>query len=304
MPQRQFYGGQAVMEGVLMRGHSQLAVAVRRPAGDIVVKVEPIGLWSASSLRRIPLIRGVLVLAETLVMGMKALQWSANVALEKEGEEITGGQMALILAFALLVASVVFFASPALAAGWTEGFLPPFLVHLLEGGIRLGLLVGYLWLIGRMADVRRLFAYHGAEHKTIHAFEAGVPLEIAEIQRFSPAHPRCGTSFLLVVMVVSVFVFALVGQPPLEWRVLSRVLLLPLVAGVSYELLRFGATHMGNWWVWLTVAPGLALQRLTTREPQDDQVEVALASLRALQEAEAAQASPQDMAGSQAETTA
>ncbi|MBI2886860.1 MAG: DUF1385 domain-containing protein [Chloroflexi bacterium] len=270
-----------------MRGRTLLAVAVRKPDGAIITKVEPTGFWGRTPLRRVPLLRGVLILGESLAQGMAALQWSANVALGEEGEELTGRQMALVLAGALVVTAVVFFATPALAAGWTEGFLPPPLVHLVEGGIRIGLLLAYLWLIGRMPDIQRVFAYHGAEHKTIHAFEASVPLTIAEVQRFSPAHPRCGTSFILTVMVVAVLVFALLGQPPLEWRVLSRILLLPLVAGASYEALRFGASHLGSGIVRATVGPGLALQRLTTREPDDAQVEVALASFNALRAAEA-----------------
>lgn len=294
MPQPLFYGGQAVIEGVLMRGRSHLAIAVRRPGGDIALKVQPTGPWASSPARRIPFLRGVLVLAETLVQGMAALQWSASVATGQPEEELSAGQMALILGSAVLVAAGLFFATPALAAGWVEGLLSPWATHIVEGGVRIGLLLAYLWLIGRIEEVRRVFAYHGAEHKTIHAFEAGAPLEVQEVQRFSPAHPRCGTSFLLTVMVVAVFVFALLGQPPLEWRILSRVLLLPLVAAASYEALRFGATHLGNAFVHLTVGPGLALQRLTTREPEDGQVEVAIAAFTALREAEAlAGSSPQ-----------
>lgn len=292
MADRQFYGGQAVMEGVLMRGASHAAVAVRRPRGDIALRVEPVLFWTAGRARRIPFVRGVLILAETLVMGMRALQWSANVALDQEQEEISGRQMGMVIAVSLLVAGVIFFATPAFLAGLTDTWLHPVLVHAVEGLVRIGLLLGYLGLLGRMEDVRRLFAYHGAEHKTIHAYEAGVPLVVTEIQRFSPAHPRCGTSFLLTVMVVSVVVFALLGQPPVEYRVLSRIVLVPVIAGVSYEILRFGAVHLGSRWVWLTVAPGLALQRLTTREPDDAQVEVALASFEALRAAEATAGRP------------
>ncbi len=287
MPQGPSYGGQAVLEGVLMRGRTHSAIAVRRPSGDIALKVEPAGFWGSSPLRRYPFTRGLVILGESLVQGMTALQYSANVSLEQEGQELGGRQMAFTIAIALLVAAVVFFATPAIIAGWTESWLHPFMVHVVEGLVRIGFLLAYLWFIGKMPDVRRLFAYHGAEHKTIHAFEAGVPLEVREIQRFSPAHPRCGTSFLLTVMVVAVFVFAFLGQPPLVWRILSRVLLLPVVAGVSYEVLRFGATHLGNLFVHVFVGPGLALQRLTTREPDDDQVEVALAAFQALREVEA-----------------
>lgn len=287
MPGPQFYGGQAVMEGVLMRGLSHLAIAVRRPDGSIALKVERAGFWTSSRLRGVPFVRGVLVLGETLVQGMKAIQWSANVALEQEGEELGRWHMAVVVGISLLVAAVVFFATPALVAGWAEPYVHPALVHLAEGGIRVAFLVGYLMLIGRLNEARRLFEYHGAEHKTIHAFEAGLPLAPENIQRFSPAHPRCGTSFLLTVMVVAVFVFALLGQPPPVWRVLSRVLLLPVIAAVSYEVLRFGATHLGNLFVTVIVGPGLALQRLTTRQPSEDQVEVAVTAFNALREAEA-----------------
>ena len=269
-----------------MRGHSHAAVAVRRPNGTITTKVDPVGLWAKTRVRRVPFARGILILAESLTLGMGAIQWSANVALEQEGEALSRWQMTLVVMSAVVVAALVFFATPALLAGWLEDALPLFLVHLVEGAIRITFLLAYLWFIGRIPDVRRLFAYHGAEHKTIHAFEAGVPLDVQHIQQFSPAHPRCGTSFLLMVMVVSIFVFALLGQPPLEWKVLSRILLLPVVAAVSYEALRFGAGHLGTRWVALTVAPGLTLQRLTTREPEDDQVEVALTAFTTLLEHE------------------
>jgi len=285
-PQRVFYGGQAVMEGVLMRGQTHASVAVRRPNGTIATKIEPISHWARTPLRRIPFVRGVIILAETLVMGMSALQWSANVALEQEGEELSGRQMALVIIMAIGLAAVLFFATPALLTGWLEEYLPGFLVHILEGVIRILFLLAYLWFIGRMQDVQRLFMYHGAEHKTIHAYEAGLPLDVEHIQPFSPAHPRCGTSFLLTVMVVSVFAFAFLGPLDMFWRVLSRILLLPFIAAVSYEAMRWGATHLGGWWSTLVVGPGLALQKLTTREPEDSQVEVAVTAfqnLRALE---------------------
>lgn len=284
---RVFYGGQAVMEGVLMRGQTHASVAVRRPNGSIATKIEPIGHSARTPLRRVPFIRGVIILGETLVMGMSALQWSANVALEQEGEELSGRQMALVIVMAIGFAAVIFFATPAFLTGLLEDHLPLFIVHLLEGVVRILFLLVYLWFIGRMPDVQRLFMYHGAEHKTIHAFEAGLPLDVEHIQPFSPAHPRCGTSFLLTVMVVSVFVLAFLGPLDMLWRVLSRILLLPFIAGISYEAMRWGATHLGGWWSILIVGPGLALQKLTTREPEDNQIEVAVTAFENLRQQEA-----------------
>lgn len=270
-----------------MRGQTHASIAVRRPNGTIATKIEPISHWARTPLRRVLFIRGVIILAETLVMGMSALQWSANVALEQEGEELSGRQMALVIVMAIGLAAVLFFATPALLTGWLEEHLPGFVVHLIEGAIRLLFLLAYLFFIGRMPDIQRLFMYHGAEHKTIHAYEAGLPLDVEHIQPFSPAHPRCGTSFLLTVMVVSVFVFAFLGPLDLFSRVMSRILLLPFVAAVSYEAMRWGATHLGGWWSWLVVGPGLAGGELLQCEPEDSQLEVALTAFQNLREMEA-----------------
>lgn len=275
-----------------MRGRRLSAMAVRAPDGNVVLRVEPNGAWAAPRLRRLPVVRGVVVLGETLVRGMRALQWSANVALGEDEQPITGRQMAAVVAVSLGVVLVVFFASPALLTGWLGAFLPSFVVHVAEGAVRAVLLLGYLTLIGRTREAQRLFAYHGAEHKTIHAFEHGLPLEAAHIQPFSCAHPRCGTSFLLAVVVVSTVAFALIGDVPLEWRLLSRIGLVPLIAGVSYEVLRFGALHEGRPWGRVITAPGLWLQRFTTREPDDAQVEVAVIAFCALRSHEAADGGP------------
>jgi len=202
-----------------------------------------------------------------MVKGMTALQWSANVSLGEGEEELSGRQMALMFAISLGIVLIVFFASPALITGWLGAFLPSFAVHMVEGAVRAALLLGYLWLIGRTNDARRLFGYYGAEHKTIHAYEHNLPLDAAHIQPFSCAHPRCGTSFLLAVLVVSTLVFAFIGDVPLEWRVISRIALVPLVAGVSYEILRFGAVHSDQPWAVVITGPGLWLQRLTTANP-------------------------------------
>ncbi len=277
-----------------MRGRWLTAMAARRPDGEIVVKVEENGAWAAPRLRKIPILRGVVVLGESMVKGLTALQWSANVSLGEGEEQLTSKQMAVMFAMSLGIVLVVFFASPALLTGWLSAFLPSFAVHVVEGAVRAGILLGYLALIGRTEDARRLFAYHGAEHKTIHAFEHDLPLDAAHIQPFSCAHPRCGTSFLLAVLVVSTLVFAFIGDVALEWRVLSRIGLVPLIAGVSYEILRFGAVHDDQAWAKVITGPGLWLQRLTTREPDDAQVEVAVTAFQALRTAEAASTPPPD----------
>ncbi|MBC7223331.1 MAG: DUF1385 domain-containing protein, partial [Anaerolineae bacterium] len=210
--------------------------------------------------------------------------FSADVALDEEGEgevsfsgPVAWGTVALSLAFGV----ALFFVLPLLLVGWVDRYIHSALVsNLLEGAVRIAILLGYLGAIGLLPDIRRTFAYHGAEHKTINAYEEGEPLEVARIQRHTTAHTRCGTAFLLWVVVVSILLFALLGRPPLLWRILSRILLLPVIAGISYEMIRFSARHKGNPLVRALVAPSLALQRLTTREPTDDMVEVALAALR------------------------
>lgn len=280
------YGGQALIEGVLMRGRWLSAMAARRPDGGLEVKVDPNGAWAAPRLRRIPVIRGVMVLGESMAKGMAAMQWSANVSLGAEEEKLTSGQMALVVASSLGVALLVFFASPVLLMRLLEAWVPPLLLHLLEGLLRTGLLLGYLAWIGRMPEARRLFQYHGAEHKTIHAFEHQLPLTPQHIQPFSCAHPRCGTSFLLAVLVVSTLVFTLVGDLGLVERLLSRILLVPVVAGLAYEVLRLGAVYGDQPWARLIVVPGLWLQRFTTREPDDAQVDVAVTAFEALRSAE------------------
>ncbi|MBI3954022.1 MAG: DUF1385 domain-containing protein [Chloroflexi bacterium] len=283
-----------------MRGRRHVAVAVRRPDGQIAVRTEPIGQLYLGRLRRFPFLRGLLALVEMLSLGSRALLYSANVALGKDESAGSAGMLWGMLVPALALGVGLFFLLPVLAVRLLDEALgSPLASNLAEGGIRLALFLGYLWLISRAKDIRRVFAYHGAEHKTIHAHEAGVPLEPRQVQRFSTAHPRCGTSFLLAVVVVSILVFALLGTPPLWLRLLSRVLLLPAIAGASYEIIRLGAAHgrhgLLEWLRW----PGLALQALTTREPGDDQVEVAIQAFTAVVQADAAgeaATTPQTMA--------
>lgn len=282
-----FYGGQAVIEGVMMRGHRAISVAVRGPSGEIVLHQEPLSKQLYAPWSRWPFLRGLIVLWDTLVLGVRALMWSANVALEEEEVSFQGpavwGTLILSVAFAI----GLFLFLPVFLVGFLDPYLDsPFLSNLLEGVIRLLLFLGYLVAIGYSQQIRRVFAYHGAEHKTIHAYEHGVPLEPAEIQKFPTAHPRCGTSFLLTVLLLSIILFALLGPLPFVTRLLSRLLLLPLLAAVAYEFIRWAARHPGNWLLRLLIAPGLALQRLTTREPDDRMVEVAIAALQPLLAAE------------------
>lgn len=286
-----YYGGQAVIEGVMIRGPRHMAVAVRHPRGHIVVHSEELSGVYTGPVRRIPVLRGVVVLWETLALGMRALSFSSRVAMEGEtnerGEPAEFPQHAFwgTMALAIVVAVAVFFALPIVAAHWIEEAGAHRLAVVgAETVFRLGLFIGYIAAIGLMPDIRRVFQYHGAEHMTIHAYEAGQPLTIEAIRGFPKEHTRCGTSFLLVVIVVALAVFAafdaLVDEGLLI-RTASRILLLPAIAGVSYEILRFGARFERYRVVRWLFAPNLALQGLTTRVPDDDQIEVARAAFEA-----------------------
>ena len=230
--------------------------------------------------------RGVIAMAETLTLGMRALSYSANVAAEAEGEEISKGSMAGMMVVSLSLAIGIFFLIPVFASDWLEELIgSALLANIAEGIIRLLLFLGYILLISRMEDIRRVFMYHGAEHMTVHAQEHGDPLEVEHIRKYPTAHPRCGTAFLLVVMVVAILAFIFVGREPFWWLITSRVVLVPAIAAVSYEVIRFSGRHAGNPLVNLITAPSLALQSLTTRQPEDDQIEIAI---RAMEEAQAA----------------
>jgi uncharacterized protein YqhQ len=278
------YGGQAVVEGVMIRGARAMAVAVRRPDGSIAFTTERLGNLYTGTLRRIPFIRGVLVLWETLALGMKALSWSAAVAageVDEQGHPQAMGLGAWVgIALSMVVGLGLFFLLPVLATTWLAARLPNFAVVTLEGLLRLGLLVGYVWAIGRAEDIQRVFQYHGAEHMTIHAYEQGREITVQAIRRFPKEHPRCGTSFLLTVGVVAVFVFALLGMPPLWWRITSRIVLVPVIASISYEAIRFAGFHHEKPIVRWLFAGNIALQKLTTRVPDDEQIQVAIASLQ------------------------
>lgn len=277
-----YYGGQAVLEGVMMRGRKSMAVAVRAPDGQITLHEEPLtaaiytkkwGQW--------PFVRGVGMLWDALGLGMRALLWSADVAMsEEEDVKFTGPVAWTTVASSLLVAVGLFFLLPTLAAKWLAPLAGGLAGSVIEGVIRLGLFLLYLWGIGFMPDIRRVFGYHGAEHKTINAYEAGAPLNPSSVARYSTSHTRCGTSFLLTVMVIAIIVFAPFHFNNVLLRLASRIVLIPVVAGIAYEFMRFTAARVERPWVRMLIAPGLALQRLTTREPDETMLECAIAALK------------------------
>ena len=279
-------GGQAVLEGVMMRGPSHWALAVRKVDGDIALVDRTIeSVMARHRIFRLPIIRGVIALGESLAIGFRALAISANYAAQEEGddEEVSTeiGRGALIFAFAIAIgfALLLFKVTPALLTSWlpietTGAFV------VVEGLIRVTIFILYLVVSSFLPDLQRVFQYHAAEHKAINAYEAGEDLTPERVQRFSLIHPRCGTAFLLWVMVIAIFVFAFLGRPPLPWLIASRILLLPLIAGIAYELIRFAGKHTGNRALMTLLAPGLWLQRLTTREPSLDQLEVSIRALK------------------------
>lgn len=275
-------GGQAVIEGVMMRGPELTATAVRDPSGKIQVEVKPVhSISERFPILKKPFIRGTVSLIESLVIGMKSLSYSAKMAGE-EDEQLTDKEMAGTIVFALVLASILFIAIPTGAAKLFHVITAdPVFLNLMEGFLRLIIFLAYIWGISRMKDIRRVFQYHGAEHKTIHCYEAGLPLTVANVQQFSRLHPRCGTNFLLIVMLVSIFVFAFLGWPSLAERIASRILLLPVVAGISYEIIRL-AGRSDNKIIQTAIKPGLWLQYLTTRPPAEDMVEVAIESVKAV----------------------
>jgi len=269
-------GGQAVIEGVMMRGPELIATAVREPSGSIVVQKEVIkSITQKYPFLKKPLVRGFIALLESLVYGLKSLSFSAQAAGE-EGEALTTREIIMTMLLSFGLAIILFVIIPTYAAKFLHSTATePWLLNIFEGVLRLAIFIGYVVAISRMKDIQRVFQYHGAEHKTINAYEAGVPLEVARVQTFSTIHPRCGTNFLLIVMVVSIFMFAFLGWPDLWLRIVSRIVLLPLIAGIAYEIIRY-AGRSEKKWVAAAIAPGLWLQKLTTRQPSDDQVEVAI----------------------------
>jgi len=264
-----------------MRAPTAWSVAVRRPDGVIEARREELPrLSSRSRLAKIPFIRGIMVLGESLTLGFRALSWSAQKAAGEDEEELSKASIVGAMTIALVFFVAFFMLLPLLVARGAERLVgeSTILFNVVDGLVRILFFVAYIWAIGRSKDIKRVFEYHGAEHKTIHAYEAGDPLQMAAIQRYSPRHPRCGTNFLLIVILIAIVVFTAVGRPSLPWLVASRIVLIPVIAGFSYEVLKAAADYR-----WMAVAsrPGIWLQRLTTSEPSDDQVEVAVASLLA-----------------------
>jgi uncharacterized protein YqhQ len=295
------YGGQAVMEGVMMRGTTTVAVAVRAPGGQIVVHSEPLnraiyGTWVA----RVPFVRGVTMLWDTLILGMRMLMYSADIVVGEQIEQRALAQPAKpaesvltrsvawgSVALAMAMAVGLFFLLPALLTRLLDRYIAwALLSNLVEGLIRLTFVLAYIWGVGFLPDVRRVFQYHGAEHKTIHAYEAGEPLTVEAIRPHTTAHARCGTAFMLVVVVISVLIFALLGRPSLWVRLASRILLIPVIVSIAYEWLKFSARHSESVWMRILLVPGLALQKLTTREPDEAMIEVAIAALKRVLEKE------------------
>ena len=290
------YGGQAVIEGVMIRGRSSVVTAVRRPGGEVAIDVKPMPSIYTNWMRRTPLIRGVVVLIEAMVLGIKSLLYSSNIALEEEEEEISTKALWGMLASGVVLAVVLFFIAPLFLTRLANAYIPNSLVfHIIEGVIRLAIFIAYLKVMSLLPDIRRVFAYHGAEHKAVNAYEAGVPMEVNAIKAYSTAHVRCGTSFLFLVLIIAIILFAFVGRQALWLMILSRIILIPVIMALGYEVIYFGARHTGNWFVKIILAPGLLLQSLTTGEPDDTQLEVAIAAMNKAVEVdqieEAAQAS-------------
>lgn len=281
------YGGQAVIEGVMMRGTQSVAIAMRTPLKDIKVYKESLGSIYKHQIIKIPFLRGILMLWDALVLGIRALTISANTQTGEE-EKIQGPLLYLTLLISLGIGVALFFLAPAALGQLSERLLGvgSWWGNLIEGLIRLALLVGYIWAVGNIPDIRRVFAYHGAEHKTINAFEAGVELSPENVSRFSVEHPRCGTSFLLSLILLSILVFSLLGPLPFAWRMASRIIFLPFLACIAYEYIRWTANHLDSQLVRMLVKPNLALQHLTTREPSEDMLEVAISAFTAMRDDE------------------
>ena len=279
MAGKQYYGGQAVIDGVMMRGQKTLVTAVRHPKGEVVTDTQVLAPLYSGRARKTPFVRGVIVMIESLVLGIKSLMFSANISLEEEEEKVSSGMIWLILILALGMVVGLFFILPLLLTRLLH-IQSSVLFNLVDGLIRVAFFVIYLKLMGLMKDLKRVFAYHGAEHKTVNAYEAGAPLDVDSVRRYSTAHVRCGTSFLFAVVIISVLVFAMAGIHSTWLMILSRIVLVPVIAGISYELIYFAGRHTENIIARIISRPGLWLQSLTTREPDDSQIEVAIVALK------------------------
>jgi uncharacterized protein YqhQ len=281
------YGGQAVIEGVMMRGSKGVAIAMRAPDHQIVIHSEPLSGIYRNKWLKLPFLRGVIGLWDALGLGMRALTISANIQ-TGEDQKIEGPALYMTMAFSLALGIGIFFLTPALVGQLSERFLglSSWWSNLLEGIIRLIFLIAYIWGVGKIEEIKRVFAYHGAEHKTINAFEAGAELTPESVASYSLEHPRCGTSFLLTLVLLSILLFSLLGPLPVLWRLVSRVVMLPVLAGIAYEYIRWTAGHMDSQLVRWLIKPNLALQHLTTRVPTADMLEVSIAAFNAMKSRE------------------
>lgn len=276
-------GGQAIIEGVMMRNGAHMALAVRQPDGEIAVEEQEItSLTDKYPILKKPILRGMVALGEALVYGMKTLTRSAQLS-GNEDEELSDGEMTMTMVVAIVFAIALFIVLPTFTIKYLKEFTNNLmLLNLAEGILRLLIFLGYVIAISQMGDIKRVFEYHGAEHKTIHAFEAGVPLDVEHVRKYTTLHPRCGTSFLLIVMMVSMLVFTFFGWPNIWQRIISRIVLMPVIAGISYEIIRYAGRHAQASYMSWVIKPGLLLQKFTTREPDDSQIEVAIKALEAV----------------------
>ena len=274
------YGGQAVIEGIMIRGQSNVAISVRAPSGNIVTRVKKINTLFTGKLRTIPIIRGIIALAETLSLGMEALNYSSQVANDEEDTPPGKLSSAIMILISLSIAIGIFFILPLFASKPLEGLLGSDVVsNIAEGIIRLAVFLIYVTVISLMPDIRRVYMYHGAEHMAVHAQERGDPLTIEEIRKYPTAHPRCGTAFLLTIMVIAIIVFTFIPREPLWLVISSRIVLIPLIASLSYEFIRFNSKYEANKFLSKLSVPNLLLQSLTTKIPDDDQIEVAITAM-------------------------
>ena len=277
------YGGQALIEGVMMRGSHFVAAAIRTPSGEIFTQSEDLSGIYQSKIKNIPLIRGFILLWDSLILGTRYLTIAANMQAGSD-EKIEGPAFYITMLVSLAIAVGLFFVLPAAIGQWIAGMMKwnSWWSNLLEGFIRLFLIIGYIWSVGKIPDIQRVFSYHGAEHKTINAFEAGAELTPASVMQYSLEHPRCGTAFLLTIALLSIIFFALLGPLPILWRLVSRVLLIPVLVGLSYEYIRWTSNHLESPFVRLLIRPNLALQHLTTRQPDLGMLEVAIAAFNTM----------------------
>jgi len=278
------YGGMAVIEGVMMRGPEKIALAVRKTDGSIELEEEHVSdLPVRYPLLKWPFLRGTYVLIDSMIVGMRMLNKSANMSLDEEEEELSSGEIFITGLLAFVLAILLFVVLPTAIVHYTSQFLGGVLIqNIVEGIIRIFFFLAYVWAIGRMQEIERVFMYHGAEHKSILAYEAGEELTVENTSKYTTLHPRCGTSFILIVLIISILVFALLGEGNLFYRIWSRIAVLPIIAGLGYEFLKFSGKYYNNRWARILIAPGLYLQKLTTREPDDSQLEVAIAALKAV----------------------